>query len=77
MRFGTWNVSSLYREGSTTATARELARYKSELVGGQNVRWAKQMGVIIFPTEMKMVNWEHDFLYTTEQNISMGCHTLF
>jgi hypothetical protein len=25
MRFGTWNVSSLYRAGSLTAAARELA----------------------------------------------------
>jgi len=28
MRFGTWNVRSLYRAGSLTAAARELARYK-------------------------------------------------
>jgi hypothetical protein len=27
-RFGTWNVRSLYRTGSLTAAARELARYK-------------------------------------------------
>jgi len=26
LRFGTWNVRSLYRAGSTTAAARELAR---------------------------------------------------
>jgi hypothetical protein len=32
MRLGTWNVRSLYREGSFTATARELARYKLDLV---------------------------------------------
>jgi hypothetical protein len=28
MRFGTWNVRSLYRAGSLMAAARELARYK-------------------------------------------------
>ena len=39
MRFGTWNVRSLYRAGSLTATARELARYKLDLVGVQEVRW--------------------------------------
>ena len=39
MRFGTWNVRSLYRAGSLTAAARELARYKSDLVGVQEVRW--------------------------------------
>jgi len=30
---GMWNVRSLYRAGSLTAAARELARYKSDLVG--------------------------------------------
>jgi hypothetical protein len=39
MRFGTWNVRSLYREGSITAVARELARYKLDLVGVQGGRW--------------------------------------
>src|SRR5215469_11188684 len=29
---GTWNVRSLYRAGSLTAAARELARYKLDLV---------------------------------------------
>jgi hypothetical protein len=28
MRFGTWNVRSLYRAGSLAAAVRELARYK-------------------------------------------------
>jgi exonuclease III len=41
MRFGTWNVRSLYRSGSLTAAARELARYKLDLVGVQEVRWNK------------------------------------
>ena len=39
MRFGAWNVRSLYRVGSLTAAARELARYKLDLVGVQEVRW--------------------------------------
>jgi hypothetical protein len=30
---GTWNIRSLYREGSLMAAARELARYKLDLVG--------------------------------------------
>ena len=38
---GTWNVRSLYRAGSLTAMARELARYKLDLVGVQEVRWDK------------------------------------
>jgi hypothetical protein len=33
MRFGTWNVRKLYRSGSLTTPARELARYKLNLVG--------------------------------------------
>jgi exonuclease III len=41
MRLGTWNVRSLYRAGSLKAVARELARYKLDLVGGQEVRWDK------------------------------------
>jgi len=39
MRFGTWNVRSLYRASSFTAAARELARYKLDLVGVQEIRW--------------------------------------
>jgi len=39
MRFGTWNVRSLYRAGSCMAAARELARYKLDLVAVQVVRW--------------------------------------
>jgi len=40
--FGTWNVRSLYRVGSFTAAARELARYKLDLVGVQEVRWDRE-----------------------------------
>jgi len=39
MRFGTWNVRSLYRAGSVTAAASEIARYELDLVGVQEVRW--------------------------------------
>ena len=39
MRFGTWNVRSLYRTRSLTTVSRELARYKLDLVGVQEVRW--------------------------------------
>ena len=42
MRFDTWNVRSLYRAGSLTEAARELARYKLDLVGVQEVRWDKR-----------------------------------
>jgi hypothetical protein len=39
MRFGTWNVRSLYRAGSLMTVSRELARYKLDLVGVQEVGW--------------------------------------
>jgi hypothetical protein len=38
---GTWNLRSLYRAGSLTAVTRDLARYKIDLVGVQEVRWDK------------------------------------
>jgi hypothetical protein len=39
MRFGLWNVRSLYRAGSLMTVLRELTRYKLDLVGVQEVRW--------------------------------------
>jgi len=33
MKLGTWNVRSLYRAGSLKAAARELGRYKLDVVG--------------------------------------------
>jgi exonuclease III len=41
MRFGTWNVRSLYRPGSLKTVSGESAKYKSDLVGVQEVRWDK------------------------------------
>jgi len=41
MRFGTWDVRFLHRSGSLTTAARELARYKLDFVGVQEVRWEK------------------------------------
>jgi len=45
MKLGTWNVRSLYRAGSLKAAARELARYKLDVVGVQEVRWVKEGSV--------------------------------
>jgi exonuclease III len=39
MRFGTWNVRSLYRAGSLMTVAKEISKCKSDLVGVQEVRW--------------------------------------
>ena len=41
MKLDTLNVRSLYRSGSLTTLARELARCKLDLVGAQEVRWDK------------------------------------
>jgi hypothetical protein len=38
MRFGLWNVRSLYRVGSLMTAAKELEKYKLHLVGVQEVR---------------------------------------
>jgi exonuclease III len=42
VRFGTWNVRNLYRAGSLKTVARELGKYKRDLVGVQEVRWEKE-----------------------------------
>jgi len=70
---GTWNVRSLYRAGSLMAAARELARYKLDLVGVQEVRWEKEGTVkagdysfFSMGKEMKIIGWEQGFLYVTE-----------
>jgi hypothetical protein len=39
MRFGTWNIRSLYRVGTLMTVSRELSRYRLDLVGVQKVRW--------------------------------------
>jgi exonuclease III len=41
IRFGTWNVRSLYGIGSLKTVARELGKYKLDLVGIQEVKWEK------------------------------------
>jgi exonuclease III len=41
MGFCTWNVRSLNRAVSLKTVARELGKYKLELVGVQEVRWEK------------------------------------
>jgi exonuclease III len=41
MRFGTLNVRSLHRTGALKTLARELGKYKLDLVGVQEVRWEK------------------------------------
>ena len=70
MKIWTWNVRGLYRAGSFKTAARELGRYKLDVVGVQEVRWDKRgtvrAGVMIFSTgkEMKIINWGQVFFCT-------------
>ena len=68
MSFDTWNVRSLYRSGSLTTAAGELAKYKLDLVDVLEVRWDKgdtvRTGDYIFfymKTEAKIINREQEF----------------
>ena len=88
MRFGTWNIRSVYKVGSITAAGRELEVYILYLVGVQEVSWDKgstvRAGVYNFymEKEMKIINWEQDFLYSSEcyqplrqySFLATGCH---
>jgi hypothetical protein len=38
MRFGTWNVISMYRAGSLRAVVEENSKYELDLVGVQEIR---------------------------------------
>jgi hypothetical protein len=46
MRFGTWNVKSLYRESYLTAVSRKLVRFRLYLVCVKEVRWEKRGTVL-------------------------------
>jgi hypothetical protein len=41
MRFGTWNVGSMYRAGSCMTVTKEISKYKLHLVRVREVRWNK------------------------------------
>jgi hypothetical protein len=59
MKFGTWNVRSLYRSGSLKTVSGELAKYKLDFEGVQVVRWDKggtdQQAIIPSSMEMGML----------------------
>ena len=42
MRYGTWNIRSLYRSGPFSTVARRTARYKLDLLDVEEVRWEKK-----------------------------------
>jgi hypothetical protein len=58
MRFGTFNVRSLYKASSLMKVPRQLARYNLDLVGVQKVRWdsagTEPAGKCAFSTERGM-----------------------
>jgi exonuclease III len=39
IRFGSWNVRSMYRTGSLSTVAEVISKYKLDLVEIQEVRW--------------------------------------
>jgi len=72
MIFGKWNARNMCRSGSLTTVARELTRYKLDLVGVQEVmsdkRHCKNRGLYSFcGKETKIIKWEQKFC--TPQNI--------
>jgi hypothetical protein len=76
MRFGTWNVRSLYKPGSLATVASKLVRYKLDLVGIQEVmgggggQWGSLIArdyIFFYRKEIKIINSEQNFLYSTEQ----------
>ena len=74
MKFGTWNVRGLYRSGSlTAAAARELARYKLDLVGVQEVTWGKRghgkcRGLYFFLWKRKRISSIGNRIFCTSHN---------
>jgi hypothetical protein len=58
MRFGTWNVRSMYRAGSLRAVAEEMVKYKFGLGGymrsGLTVMASHQQEIIDFSIERGM-----------------------
>jgi hypothetical protein len=69
---GTLNFRRPYRARSLMAAARELARYKLDLVGVQEVRWDKEGTVKVgdysssMGKKIKIISCEQGFLYITE-----------
>jgi hypothetical protein len=41
VRFGTWNVRSMYRAGSLATVTEETSKYKLDFVGILEIRWGR------------------------------------
>jgi exonuclease III len=72
MRFGTWNVRSLYRIGAIKSVVGELEKYKLDLVGVQEVRWEGEgyqtadNYTFLYGKGMLITNYGQVFSYTME-----------
>jgi hypothetical protein len=72
IRFGTWNLRSLYRAGSLKTAAGELAKCKFDLLAVQEVRWVENGSQpahdFTFFMEMEMMKSRRDrfFSYVRE-----------
>jgi exonuclease III len=76
MRFGTWNVRSLYRAGSLRTVAEEISKYKLDLVGIQEVRWdgggTEPAGEYTFFCGKGNENYEFGRFFRTSENHISG-----
>jgi hypothetical protein len=72
MRFGTWNVISLYKEGILMTVVKELSKYKLCSGGGQEVRLdkvvPKQQANIHFAMERGMSTMNVVQIFFTEED---------
>ena len=77
-----WNVKRLYRAGSLTTETRELARYKLDLEGVQEVKvgYSNSRGLYFFLRKGKLKSSIENRVFCTPHNhISsqlsvIGCH---
>jgi hypothetical protein len=91
MKFGLWNVRSLYRVGFLVTVSRELSKYKLDLVGVQEVRWEgsgkEPTGEYTFLYGNGNDNHELDTVFLCKRESSqqsrvfsllvIGCHTYY
>jgi hypothetical protein len=67
LRYGALNVISLERPFSLTTVDRDLARYKLDFVGVEEVRYDKEGALRVkdykffYGTEIKIINQEYNF----------------
>jgi hypothetical protein len=80
IRFGTWNIRSMYRMGSLMTVSRELSRYRLNLVGVQEVRWdgsgTKLAGEYTFFYIKRSVNHELGTGLFVQKRIMSGVKTV-